>query len=78
MKYKEKKMKFNIIDIFVTMFLTLFLCIFWVILELLFYSKIESRIVDNIIVLIVIPFIYFSVKNEKQCFIDKVKKFFIK
>lgn len=56
-------MRFNIRDIVVTMVITLFLCFFWQAIELFFYGKVEPRIVDDIIMLIMIPFIYFATKK---------------
>lgn len=44
--------------IFKTMLFTLLWCWVWIILEHLIYGHAESRIVDDIMTLIVIPIIY--------------------
>ena len=44
--------------IFKTMLFTLLWCLVWIILEYLIYGHAESRIVDDIMTLIVIPIIY--------------------
>ena len=49
------------VKILKTMGFTLLWCYVWIILEYIIYGHVESRIVDNIMTLIVIPIIYKAV-----------------
>lgn len=44
------------------MALTLLWCMIWILLEWIIYGKIEDRIVDNIMTILVVPIIYKAIK----------------
>ncbi len=66
-KHSEKGwggMKKNIIKIGVTILILWIIGLLWCTLELLFYGQITHRIVDDIVLLMFIPFIWNSISVD--------------
>lgn len=41
------------------------ICKFWQLIEIAYYGEVQNREVDNIVAVIMIPFIYRSIKRTK-------------
>lgn len=42
------------------------ICIFWQLIEIVYYGEVQNREVDNIVAVIMIPFIYRSIERSKD------------
>lgn len=42
------------------------ICIFWQLIEIVYYGEVQNREVDNIVAVIMIPFIYRSIERTKD------------
>ena len=42
------------------------ICVFWQFIEIVYYGEVQNREVDNIIAVIMIPFIYRSIERTKD------------
>lgn len=58
--------KQNLIKIIKTCVILLIISLIWFVLEMIFYGKYQPRIVDDVIMLIFVPFVWKSIPIRKD------------
>lgn len=51
-----------------TLMIVYAICVFWQVIEIVYYGEIQNKEVDNIIAVMLIPFIYRSIEKTKDDF----------